>query len=136
MGRDDTMTNLSKEVERVVIEAMVRFEGFSIQEAKLTYKARQDLPATAFCGPDRTYPAHDAKHVRNAFARLSQFGHRLSKAVRGQIVRCLTRRAKRYGVEHDSKSYKWKTDGSANVKIQETAPSKVSWYLKELGIEG
>jgi len=116
------------------IEDMVRFEGIPIQEAKLTYAARQDLPDSAFCGPNRTYPAHDAAHVRNGLARLGTFGHRLSPAVRSKIIACLKRRAKRFGVEV-SETYKWNDDGSANKEIAETAPSKIAWYLKELGIE-
>jgi len=31
---------------------IAEYEGVSIEEAKLSYAARQDLPATAFCGPD------------------------------------------------------------------------------------
>ena len=61
--------------DETILKAMVELEGFSFEEAKLTYAKRQALPNSAFCGPKRTYPAHDKAHVRNAFARLSQFGH-------------------------------------------------------------
>lgn len=40
--------------------------------AKLTSKARNALPNSAFAGPDRSYPIENASHARNALARASQ----------------------------------------------------------------
>ncbi len=40
--------------------------------AKLTSKGRAALPASAFLGPNRSYPANDPSHARNALARASQ----------------------------------------------------------------
>jgi len=103
---------IAKSFEETMI-GMVAYEGYTIEEAKLTYKARQDLPSSAFCGPKRSYPAHDAKHVRNALARLSQFGKRLKPAVRKRILSCLKRRAKRFKIEISETAegilclYKW-----------------------------
>lgn len=85
--------------DETILNAMVKFEGFSFTEAKLSYKRREKLPSGAFCGPNRTYPVPDAAHVRNALARLSQFGRRLKPAVRATILACIKRRAKRFGVE-------------------------------------
>jgi len=85
--------------DETILKAMQTFEGLSFEEAKLSYAKRQKLPSTAFCGPKRTYPAHDAAHVRNALARLSQFGSRLKKGVRARVLSCLKRRAKRFNVE-------------------------------------
>jgi len=118
-----------------MIEAIMRFEGYTIEEARLTYAQRQNLPDSAFCGPNRTYPAHDAAHVRNAFARLATFGHRLPKSVRAKIYRCLRRRAKRFGVEHDPEHYRWKADGSPNPNWRRRVQETVKWFLKEYGIE-
>jgi hypothetical protein len=42
--------------------------------AKLSYKARKNLPASAFAGPGKSYPIHDAAHARNALARVAQHG--------------------------------------------------------------
>lgn len=108
-----------------VIKAIAEFEGLEIQEAKLTYAARQELPPSAFCGPNKTYPAHDAAHVRNGFARLSTFGHRLKPAVRERIHACLLKRAKRFGVEH--KGCKW-----CSKKVEETIAKIRDWYLKKV----
>lgn len=82
-----------------VLKAMIEFEGYTFEEAKLTYAKRENLPESAFCGPNRTYPAHDAPHVRNGLARLGTFGHRLKPAVRARILACLKSRAKRYNIE-------------------------------------
>lgn len=82
-----------------VLKAMVELEGYTFEEAKLSYAQRENLPDSAFCGPKRTYPAQDAAHVRNGLARLGTFGHRLSPATRASILRCLKARAKRYEIE-------------------------------------
>lgn len=87
------------EFNETVLQAMVELEGYSFEEAKLSYAQRENLPDTAFCGPNRTYPAHDAAHVRNGLARLGTFGHRLKKAVRDSILSCLKARASKYGIE-------------------------------------
>jgi len=85
--------------DETVLQAMVELEGYSFEEAKLSYARREKLPSSAFCGPNRTYPAHDAAHVRNGLARLSQFGGKLKPTVRARILGCLKRRAKRFNVE-------------------------------------
>lgn len=112
------------------INFLSKVEGLSIDEARLTYKARQKLPNSAFCGPNRTYPAHDAAHVRNALARLARFGHRLPKSVRAKILACLKRRAKKFGVEV-SESYRWNDDGSVNPKYKKRVNETVSWFLNK-----
>jgi sulfite reductase alpha subunit-like flavoprotein len=121
--------------EEKMINAMIRWEGMTIDEAKLSYQARKDLPNSVFCGPDRTYPAHNARHVRAAFQRLSQFGHRLSSDIRGKIVRCLTRRAKTFGIEHDPKSYKWNSTGERNGVHKKNTDETVKWFLARHGIK-
>lgn len=65
------------------------------EDAKLSYGARKNLPDSAFCGPDRSFPAQDAAHVRNGLARLNQ-----SKGkAKGPILSCLRSRAKKYGIK-------------------------------------
>jgi len=90
---------VSIQFDETVLNAMVEFEGLSFEEAKLSYAKREKLPSSAFCGPHRTYPAHDAAHVRNALSRLGTFGRRLKAGVRARILSCLKKRAKRFGVE-------------------------------------
>jgi len=106
--------------EAKILKAMVDLEGLTIEEAKLSYAARQNLPASAFCGPDRTYPAHDAPHIRNAIVRLFTFkpsGWR-------KILSCVCRRAKRAGIE--SEKCGTKTEESKAI---------VDWFLNQKDID-
>lgn len=55
--------------------------------AELTTKQRNKLPDSAFAGPDRSYPVHDASHAANAKARATQqyAAGNLSKSQRDSI---------------------------------------------------
>lgn len=55
--------------------------------AKLTTKARKELPASKFAGPDRSYPVNDRSHAANAKARASQAVNagRMSKSTEAKI---------------------------------------------------
>lgn len=55
--------------------------------AKLTSKARNALPASAFAGPNRSYPVEDAAHARNAKARSAQAVNagRMSSSTKAKI---------------------------------------------------
>lgn len=55
--------------------------------AKLTSKARNDLPKGKFAGPDRSYPVPDKSHAANAKARASEMEHkgRISKSEERRI---------------------------------------------------
>jgi len=66
--------------------------------AVLTTKTRKALPGAAFCGPDRSFPAHDAAHVRNGLARLG-VAKNFSDAQKASIHSCLIRKAKSFGVK-------------------------------------
>lgn len=56
--------------------------------AKLTSKARNALPTSAFAGPDRSYPIEDASHARNALARAAQHASPALKAkIRAKVKR-------------------------------------------------
>jgi len=52
--------------------------------AKLTAKARNALPDSAFAGPNRTYPVEDKSHARDAKARAAQHA---SPALKAKIDR-------------------------------------------------
>ena len=93
------MSNPKVIFDETVLNAMVELEGLNFEEAKLSYAKREKLPSNAFCGPHRTYPAHDAAHVRNALSRLGTFGGRLKANVRARILGCLKSRAKQFGIE-------------------------------------
>jgi hypothetical protein len=54
---------------------------------KLTSKGRNNMPASKFAGPDRSYPVNDKAHAANAKARASQAVNegRMSKAQEEKI---------------------------------------------------
>jgi|GEM_PF-2280474 hypothetical protein len=125
-------------------EVLVEYEGYEIEEAKLTYAKRQNLPASAFCGPDRSYPAHDAAHVRNALARLHFVKN---AAIKARIMGCLRRRAKKFGVEineselpeeKEDKALEWlfQEYNVSESKAKVIAPNDavIEWYLEEAGM--
>ena len=85
------------------------YEGYPIQEAVLTYAARQNLPSSAFCGPERTYPANDSKSIRVSFNRLSLFGKKIPKSIAVKVYCSLIRKAKRFGVEYNPEKFNWLT---------------------------
>lgn len=117
--------------ETEIIEAMMEYEGFTAEEAALTYQQRKKLPASAFCGPNRTYPAHDARRVRAGLQRLSQFGHRLKPSTRISIARCLIRRAKKMGIEVSDEVKRKLTKGKP---VSETVEDRiVRWFLENYG---
>lgn len=120
--------------EETVIEAMVKYEGMNIDEAKLTYKSRENLPNSAFCGKNRTYPAHDAAHVRNGLSRLSRFGRKLAPVERAKILACLKRRAKAFGVEI-SESYRWTEEGEESPTWVSQTSAIVKAFLEKKGIK-
>lgn len=53
--------------------------------SKLTSKERNDLPASTFAGPDRSYPINDENHARNALARAS--GKPIEARIRAAVHR-------------------------------------------------
>ncbi len=53
--------------------------------AKLTAKGRAALPASAFAGPDRSFPVQNASHARNALARVSGKSPALQAKVKAKV---------------------------------------------------
>jgi len=60
-----------------------------MQDRKLSYKARKNLPKSQFVFPkQRRYPIHDLPHARNALARVAQHGTPAEKkAVRRAVCK-------------------------------------------------
>lgn len=115
------------------------------EDAKLSYQSRKNLPDSAFCGPNRSFPAHDAAHVRNGLARLNQSN--LSPSQKAKTLACLRSRAKKYGIKVSTKV---KDEG--NVQVIESivvidvllsdatiddilALDSMAEYLKSIGID-
>lgn len=54
--------------------------------AKLSAAKRNNLPASTFAGPDRSYPINNLSHARNALARASQnAGPALKAKIRAKV---------------------------------------------------
>jgi hypothetical protein len=117
MGDDDFAALLWHQGGGYWDQAVAAVIGQEAAGAKLTTKTRNALPTTAFCGPDRSFPAHDAAHVRNGLARLKNSN--FSDAVKARIHACLVRRAKKYGIEVSGES----TPASPAASAPATTPA-------------
>lgn len=62
---------------------------------KLTTKDRKKLKSGTFCGPNRSFPVPDCKHVGTAKAYLNRSN--FSPAQRARIAACINRKAKSLG---------------------------------------
>ena len=112
---------MEHELKKQDYEVIAEFEGISIQEAKLEYSERQKLPASAFCGPNHSFPANDETNVRKSLLRLSQFGNKLKPKIKERIEISLKLKAKRFG-----------------IKVTETNIDRttlINWYLQEVGLK-
>lgn len=65
-------------------------------DAKLSTEARNKLSESAFCGPGRSFPAHDKAHVVAGLRLLNR--SKFSDATKAKIKACLYRKGKRYGI--------------------------------------
>jgi len=101
--------------------------GSDVDGAKLSTEERNKLPEGAFCGPDRSFPAHDAAHVRNGLARLSQsnFSDEEKKRIHG----CLKRKAKEYGIEVSDESKSTAPEEGMAV-VEKTTPTEEVGAIK------
>jgi len=62
---------------------------------KLTTKDRKRLKSSTFCGPNRSFPVPDCKHVAIAKAYLNR--SKFSKSTKQKIAACINRKAKQLG---------------------------------------
>lgn len=69
---------------------------------KLTTKDRKKLKKGTFCGPNRSFPVPDCKHVAvaKAYLRRSKF----SAATKKKIAACINRKAKQLGCQVSKKA--------------------------------
>lgn len=69
---------------------------------KLTTNDRKKLNKSTFCGPDRSFPVTDCKHVGTAKAYLGRSN--FSKSTKKKIAACINRRAKQLGCTSKKKA--------------------------------
>lgn len=65
-------------------------------DAKLSTATRKKLAESAFCGPGRSFPAHDKAHVTAGLRLLNKSN--FSDSTKAKIKACLYRKGKRYGI--------------------------------------
>lgn len=65
-------------------------------DAKLTTEARNKLSDKVFCGPGRSFPAHDKAHVTAGLRLLNK--SKFSDATKAKIKACLYRKGQRFGI--------------------------------------
>ena len=81
------MDYLSKLIERA---------NKALEVAKpLTTKQRKKMKKSTFCGPGRSFPVPDCKHVAAAKAFLGR--SKFSKSTKKKIAACINRKAKQLG---------------------------------------
>ncbi len=92
MGRSDN--NLNQLFERA--------NGALNVAKKLTTKDRKKLKKSTFCGPGRSFPVPDCKHVGVAKAYLGRSN--FSKSTKKKIAGCINRKAKQLGCDSKKKA--------------------------------
>ena len=80
-------------------------KAYEVMGKKLTTKDRKALKKSTFCGPDRSFPVPDCKHVAVAKAYLGRSN--FSAAQKKRIAACINRKAKALGcsVSKKAKAY-------------------------------
>lgn len=69
---------------------------------KLTTKDRKKLKSSTFCGPGRSFPVPDCKHVATAKAYLGR--SKFSSSTKKKIAACINRKAKQLGCDVSKKA--------------------------------
>lgn len=69
---------------------------------KLTTKQRKKMKKSTFCGPNRSFPVPDCKHVAVAKAYLGR--SKFSAATKKRIAACINRKAKELGCKVSKKA--------------------------------
>jgi len=94
MGRGKNNNNVSQLFERAQ-------KALNVAKT-LTTKDRKKLKSTTFCGPKRSFPVPDCKHVATAKAYLGR--SKFSKSTKKKIAACINRKAKQLGCKVSKKA--------------------------------
>ena len=74
------------------------------EDAKLSTEARNKLPASSFCGPERSFPVPDCAHVTAARRLIGRA--KLSSAQKSRVLACVNRKAKNMSCDSENDSCK------------------------------
>jgi len=106
---------------------------------KLTTKDRKKLKNSTFCGPNKSFPVPDCKHVAVAKAYLGRA--KFSKEAKAKIAACINKKAKKLGCSSTKKAkatreYPIFIELSYEQKKLYSSPAfKTTKYLVESSIE-
>ncbi|RLA01176.1 MAG: hypothetical protein DRQ47_08475 [Gammaproteobacteria bacterium] len=85
------------------LDRLIKRADRAIEQAKkLTTKDRKKLNKGTFCGPNRSFPVPDCKHVAVAKAYLGR--SKFSKSAKKKIASCINRKAKALGCSVSKKA--------------------------------
>lgn len=93
---------------------------------KLTTKDRKKLKKSTFCGPNRSFPVPDCKHVATAKAYLGR--SKFSKSTKKKIAACINRKAKQLGCDVSKKA----KAGTEFPKYQALSTEEKQLYRDEI----
>ena len=102
----------------------------NLEDAKLSSERRKKLPKSSFCGPNKSFPAHDCAHVTAARRLVGRYNGEGSKEA---IMACVDRKAKVLGCDSNKKETKDSVQDS--VENTQTEENKLNKILDLLGDE-
>ncbi len=82
--------------EVLINELIMEDSCMKVNDAKLSTAARNKLSDSSFCGPGRSFPAHDKAHVTAGLRLLER--SKFSDSTKAKIKGCLYRKGKKYGI--------------------------------------
>lgn len=100
---------------------------------KLTTKDRKKLKKGTFCGPDRSFPVPDCKHVATAKAYLGR--SKFSAATKKKIAACINRKAKALGCNVSKKAKAFIELSYAEKQLYSSEAFKTTKELVEKSIK-
>ena len=107
-----------KTLENVTARAKTAIE----ESKKLTTKDRKKLKSSTFCGPNKSFPVPDCKHVGTAKAYLGRSN--FSAATKKKIAACINRKAKALGCTPGKKA-------KAGIEDEEVFPKYIELSQEE-----
>ena len=103
----------------------------AIEVAKpLTTKQRKKMKSSTFCGPGRSFPVNDCKHVGVAKAYLGRSN--FSSSTKKKIAACINRKAKSLGCTPGKKAKAGGTKDRAFPKYVELSTEQKQLYSSDI----
>lgn len=99
----------------------------SVMAKTLTTKDRKKMKDSAFCGPNKSFPVPDCKHVAVAKAYLGK--SKFSKSAKEKIAACINKKAKKLGCDVSKKAKAGEND---TLKFIELSYEQKQLYTSEV----